>query len=87
MEKYHHISHKISIISWEKRSIFSKDLKKTPHLLIIISPGQSNQPFWIEFAATGIEFLAIVLGQFSVERVDRDDDRATIGLELQIRDN
>lgn len=53
------------------------------HLLVVVGPGQRRQTVRIHFTATRIQLGPVVLRQLRAERVDRDDDGTTIGLELK----
>lgn len=69
--------------SIKQRSILSIVLRHSLHLFVIISTGQCRQTIRVHLAATRIQLGAIVLRQFSAKRIDRDDDRTSIGLEGQ----
>lgn len=69
--------------SVEQRRILRIVLGHRLHLLVIVGTRQRRQTVRIHFAATRIQLGAIVLRQLRAKRIDRDDDRPTIGLESQ----
>merc|ERR1712018_851318 len=46
-----------------------------PHLVVVISPGESFESVREESSTGGVELLSVVLGQLGPEGVDRDDER------------
>lgn len=51
------------------------------HLIVIVRFRQSGQTVRIQIAAFRIQFGSRLAVQFGAERVDRDDERSTIGFE------
>ena len=57
----------------------------TPNLVVVVGSGQSFQSIRVKLPASRVQLLAIILGQLGPERVNRDDEGTTIGLELDER--
>lgn len=53
------------------------------HLLVVVGAGQRGQTVRVHLAAARVQLSPVVLGQLRSERVDRDDDRTTVSLELE----
>ena len=51
-------------------------------MIVVVSPGEGLETIGVEFSAGRVQLLAVVLRQLRAERVDRDDEGPTIGLEL-----
>lgn len=68
--------------SIEECCVLSVILGDSLHLLVVIGTCQGGQSVGVHLAAVGVQLGTIVLGQLGAERVDRYDDGATIGLEL-----
>lgn len=66
----------------EECCVLSVILGDSLHLLVVIGTCQGGQPIGVHLATVGVQLGTVVLGQFGAERVDRYDDGATIGLEL-----
>lgn len=53
--------------SFKQCRIFSVVLGNSLHLLIVISAGQCSQTIRVQLAATRVQLLTIILGQFSAK--------------------
>ena len=57
-------------------------LGQRPHLFLVVAVGEALESSWRELAACWVQLDDVVFGEVRSERVDCDDERASVRLEL-----